>query len=105
MDENYENDEASMMMEEEIDIAPIVVENQSSTSIGEFSLPLITLNEESQEETEESQEEAEESDEVVEKSKEEAEDEPNLVPTRNNNKRKRTLGMTGPSKLSKRICF
>ena len=101
------------MMEEEIELAPIVVENPSSTSIGEFSLPLITLNEESQEETEESQEETEESEEEAEESEEEAgdskkvDDEPNLVPvpTRNNNKRKRSLGLTGPSNLSKRICF
>ena len=88
-----EDDEASMMMDElvdlEIDIAPITVE-PSTSAVHEFSLPLITLNEESQEE-----------------SQEEAEIEPTLepVPTRNNNKRKRSLGMTGPSKLSKRICF
>ena len=89
MDKNDDNDKAFVIMEEKIDISPIVVENQSSTSIGLFSLPLVTLNEESQEEADESEEE-------VEESKEEAEDKPNLVPTWNNNKRKRTLGMTGP---------
>ena len=51
-----------------------------------------------------SEEEVGESEKEDEESKE-AEDEPNLVPTRNNNKWKRSLGMTGPSKLSKRICF
>ena len=105
MDENDENDKASIMMEEKIDISLIIVENQSSTSIGLFSLSLITFNEESQEETEETQEEADESEADIEECKEDAKDEPNLVPTWNNNKKKRSLVMTGPSKLSKRICF
>ena len=80
VDEYDEDDEASIMVEEEI-----VVENQSST---EFSLPLITLNEESQEETEESEKETEESGDEAGESEEEAGNEPNIVhiPTRNNNK-------------------
>ena len=89
-------DEASLMMEEamelddfEVEITPTAVNNKPSISTG-FSLPLITLNEESQEE---SQEEADEDeDDKVEV----------VIPIKNNNKRKRSLGMTGPSK---RICF
>ena len=93
-------DEASLMMEEamelddfEVEITPTAVNNKPSTSTG-FSLPLITLNEESQEESqEESEEEADEDeDDKVEV----------VIPIKNNNKIKQSLGMTGPSK---RICF
>ena len=58
-EEEEETDEASLMMEEamelddlEVDIAPMAVNNKPSTSTG-FQLPLITLNEESQEEADE----------------------------------------------------
>ena len=85
-------DEASLMMEEamelddfEVEITPTAVNNKPSTSTG-FSLPLIKLNEEIQEETD----------------KDEGDKVEVVIPIKNNNKRKRSLGMTGPSK---RICF
>jgi len=59
------------------------VNNKPSTSTG-FSLPLITLNEESQEESEEEADEDE--DDKIEV----------VIPIKNNNKRKHSLGMTGP---------
>ena len=55
-EEEEEMDEASLMMEEamefddlEVDIPTTAVNNKPSTSSTGFSLPLITLNEESQE--------------------------------------------------------